>query len=123
MLNSTFSNKCSEVASNSNNNNNNNFVEQTIGEDKPMPVSRMRTITQGIIASSNIYAPGIVSCSSYLCPDTLVCVSTPAECPCPHVEDVKCLVPDAVERGAATVVCARGDGCGDVLSQMNKKWN
>jgi len=63
-----------------------------------------------------------ISCSSYLCPNTLVCVANPTECPCPHVEDIKCLVPDAVEKGAATVVCVRGESCGDVARLISKKW-
>ncbi|KAH7887572.1 hypothetical protein F5I97DRAFT_1861369 [Phlebopus sp. FC_14] len=49
-----------------------------------------------------------VACSSYLCPDSLVCVAQPFECPCPNVEDVKCTISDAQDRGTATVVCVRG---------------
>jgi hypothetical protein len=49
-----------------------------------------------------------VPCSQYLCPDTLVCVKHPAECPCPDVQDVKCVVTDPVEKGAATRLCVRG---------------
>jgi len=52
-----------------------------------------------------------VPCAAYLCPETLVCVASPAECPCPNVQDVKCLLSDA-QTGQHTVVCARGpDGC------------
>ncbi|CAE6528319.1 unnamed protein product [Rhizoctonia solani] len=54
-----------------------------------------------------------VSCSQYLCPDTLVCVSNPALCPCPAPEDIKCVIPDS-EGGSneGTVVCVRGQtGC------------
>ncbi|KAM5535535.1 hypothetical protein V8D89_010872 [Ganoderma adspersum] len=61
-----------------------------------------------------------VECSNYLCPDTLVCVEQPSDCPCPDVQDVKCLIPDAQDQGASTVVCVRGqDECADVrrLSQ------
>ncbi|KZO98113.1 hypothetical protein CALVIDRAFT_535706 [Calocera viscosa TUFC12733] len=55
-----------------------------------------------------------IPCAAYLCPDTLVCVASPVECPCPNVQDVKCLVPD-VQTGQHTVVCARGtEGCRDV---------
>ncbi|KAI0660834.1 hypothetical protein C8Q70DRAFT_972772 [Cubamyces menziesii] len=62
-----------------------------------------------------------VPCSSYLCPDTLVCVAQPSDCPCPNVEDVKCLIPDAQDKGASTVVCVRGqDECGDVKRRSHK---
>lgn len=46
-------------------------------------------------------------CSNYLCPDTLKCVTAPADCPCPSVEDVKCVVEDK-ETGEGTVICTRG---------------
>ncbi|KAI0728688.1 hypothetical protein C8Q72DRAFT_779328 [Fomitopsis betulina] len=49
-----------------------------------------------------------VLCSQYLCPDTLVCVSSPADCPCPDPEDIKCLIPDGNSKQKATVVCTRG---------------
>jgi hypothetical protein len=50
-----------------------------------------------------------------MCPATLDCVSDPALCPCPDVQDVKCVIPDAVDANAATVVCVRGeDGCKEV---------
>ncbi|KAN0097416.1 hypothetical protein V8E55_001862 [Tylopilus felleus] len=53
-----------------------------------------------------------VSCSSYLCPDSLVCVDRPSECPCPREEDIKCIVPDAEDTETGTVVCVRGmNGC------------
>ncbi|EMD40916.1 hypothetical protein CERSUDRAFT_80572 [Gelatoporia subvermispora B] len=56
-----------------------------------------------------------VPCSQYLCPDTLVCVEEPALCPCPDVQDVRCLVPDAEDTRAAAVLCVRGaKGCADV---------
>lgn len=62
-----------------------------------------------------------VECSNYLCPDTLVCVSQPSDCPCPDVQDVKCLIPDAQDQGASTVVCVRGqDECADVLRLSQK---
>lgn len=50
----------------------------------------------------------LVSCSQYLCPDTLVCVSNPADCPCPDSEDIKCLIPDGKGKQQAAVVCTRG---------------
>ncbi|TFK94649.1 hypothetical protein K466DRAFT_475724 [Polyporus arcularius HHB13444] len=62
-----------------------------------------------------------VPCSNYLCPDTLVCVAQPSDCPCPDVQDVKCLIPDAQDQGASTVVCVRGqDGCGIVQRLAQK---
>jgi len=63
-----------------------------------------------------------ISCSTYLCPDTLACVTSPSECPCPSVEDERCLIPDALNRDAATVLCVRGGrGCADV-ERLMKKW-
>ncbi|KIM68896.1 hypothetical protein SCLCIDRAFT_104517 [Scleroderma citrinum Foug A] len=54
-----------------------------------------------------------VPCSAYLCPDSLICVAHPAECPCPYVEDIKCTIPQPQDgSAAATVVCVRGaEGC------------
>ncbi|KAI0246549.1 hypothetical protein BJV78DRAFT_1134966 [Lactifluus subvellereus] len=49
-----------------------------------------------------------LSCSEYLCPDTLVCVTKPVDCPCPNVQDIKCVVPDAQEAGSGTRICVRG---------------
>ncbi|KAF7332063.1 RING-type domain-containing protein [Mycena kentingensis (nom. inval.)] len=48
-----------------------------------------------------------VSCSQYLCPGTLDCVSSPRNCPCPQSEDIKCLIREP--NGEATVICARGE--------------
>lgn len=56
-----------------------------------------------------------VPCGLYLCPDSLVCVTRPSECPCPREEDIKCVIPDAEDEENGTVVCARGaSGCGAV---------
>lgn len=67
-------------------------------------------------------ASRLVPCNNYLCPDTLTCVRNPADCPCPNVEDEKCLVPDAQEKEAATVVCVRGpDGCKE-MQRLTSKW-
>ena len=61
----------------------------------------------------------LVSCSQYLCPDTLSCVKRPADCPCPDKEDIKCTVPDALETHAATAVCVRGlEECASVERLM-----
>lgn len=49
-----------------------------------------------------------VSCAQYLCPDTLVCVASPAQCPCPNAEDVRCVIPDAEDKDSAAVLCVRG---------------
>lgn len=57
----------------------------------------------------------LVPCSDYLCPHTLACVPEPSHCPCPDVQDIKCLVPDAEDQGASTVLCVRGQNeCDDV---------
>ncbi|KAH6915049.1 long chronological lifespan protein 2 [Coprinopsis sp. MPI-PUGE-AT-0042] len=63
-----------------------------------------------------------VGCSQYLCPATLDCVAHPAHCPCPDVQDVKCLIPDADgEEGEGTVVCVRGGtDCSQVERLMKK---
>ncbi|KAL5487735.1 LCL2 [Sanghuangporus weigelae] len=62
-----------------------------------------------------------IQCNAYLCPDTLLCVRNPADCPCPHPEDVKCLIREPKEKDAATVVCARGaDACSEVQRLANK---
>lgn len=56
----------------------------------------------------NVHADSI-SCSTYLCPDSLVCVAQPSECPCPYAEDVRCVIPDPQDGGASgTVTCVRG---------------
>ncbi|KAI0265880.1 hypothetical protein BC834DRAFT_824541 [Gloeopeniophorella convolvens] len=60
-------------------------------------------------------------CSDYLCQDTLVCVKKPVECPCPNVQDIRCVVPDALEHGSGTPLCVRGRGdCAEVEKLANK---
>src|SRR6267142_1614467 len=49
-----------------------------------------------------------VPCSEYLCKDTLVCVHKPVDCPCPNVQDIKCVVPDSQDVGSGTRLCVRG---------------
>lgn len=62
-----------------------------------------------------------VQCSQYLCPDTLDCVDTPSACPCPNEQDIKCLIPDALDKAGATVMCVRGDAeCAEVIRLMKK---
>ncbi|KZT29271.1 hypothetical protein NEOLEDRAFT_1056655 [Neolentinus lepideus HHB14362 ss-1] len=64
----------------------------------------------------------IVPCPEYLCPETLVCVSNPLDCPCPDVQDVKCLIPDTLDKGSATVLCVRGsEGCAEAERLMRKR--
>jgi len=48
-------------------------------------------------------------CGSYLCSDTLACVETPDECPCPYKEQQRCAVGD-------TYVCVQGQDCGRISS-------
>jgi len=63
-----------------------------------------------------------VSCSQYLCPETLDCVKRPLDCPCPTPEDIKCTIPD-MDGGVddATVVCIRGQNeCAEVERLMKK---
>ncbi|BEJ17391.1 hypothetical protein CspHIS471_0607920 [Cutaneotrichosporon sp. HIS471] len=55
--------------------------------------------------------------AGYVCTGSLVCVPTPADCPCPYPEDTKCVVPDNRERDEGEgppFVCVRGD-CDDVV--------
>jgi hypothetical protein len=63
-----------------------------------------------------------VSCSQYLCPQTLDCVAKPTDCPCPNAEDIKCIIPDpGSSRGEGTVVCSRGrNDCLEVERLMKK---
>ncbi|KIM91147.1 hypothetical protein PILCRDRAFT_811645 [Piloderma croceum F 1598] len=62
-----------------------------------------------------------VSCSQYLCPDTHMCVDRVAACPCPNEQDVKCIVPDALDDDGATVVCVRGaNECAEVNRLMRR---
>jgi len=64
----------------------------------------------------------LVSCSQYMCPETLDCVAKPSQCPCPNPEDIKCVIPDS-EGGPddATVICTRGQNeCAEVDRLMRK---
>lgn len=63
----------------------------------------------------------LVPCSNYLCPDTLACVSRPEDCPCPNVQDVKCVIEDSERDESGTVVCVRGGiDCKAVEKLANK---
>ncbi|EGO02081.1 hypothetical protein SERLA73DRAFT_49250 [Serpula lacrymans var. lacrymans S7.3] len=64
-----------------------------------------------------------MQCSQYLCTDTLACVSQPSECPCPSVEDVKCMVPDTQDKDAATVVCVRGETECSVVERLMRSYS
>lgn len=67
------------------------------------------------------YDGGIVQCSQYLCPATLDCVPTPADCPCPDVQDVKCTIPNAGGDDEAMVICVRGSNeCTEVERLMRR---
>jgi len=60
-----------------------------------------------------------IPCSTYLCPTTLDCVDLPVDCPCPDVQDVKCVIPDS--DGEGSYVCVRGDNeCAYVKLLMQK---
>lgn len=65
----------------------------------------------------------VVLCSQYLCPATMDCVPLPRDCPCPYVEDIKCLILDMVAGTEdATVVCTRGqNGCVEVENLLKKR--
>ncbi|KAF7970778.1 hypothetical protein HWV62_23046 [Athelia sp. TMB] len=71
----------------------------------------------------NLIMKPSVPCSHYLCPDTHACVETPASCPCPNEQDVKCLIPDAVDRGGATVICVRGETDCKEVEKLQKRFS
>ena len=77
---------------------------------------------RGCIRMANLLTSILVSCSSYLCPETLDCVAKPIDCPCPSPEDIKCLIPDSEgDVDDATVVCTRGQkDCIEVEMLMRK---
>ncbi|WVQ76821.1 long chronological lifespan protein 2 [Cryptococcus sp. DSM 104548] len=61
-----------------------------------------------------------LSCTAgYVCPASLACVATPADCPCPYPEDIKCVIPDHRERDEGEgppFVCVRdNEGCAQVV--------
>ncbi|ESK94459.1 long chronological lifespan protein 2 [Moniliophthora roreri MCA 2997] len=61
-----------------------------------------------------------IPCSQYLC-KTLECVKSPAQCPCPDVEDVRCVIPDSDDRDSGTVICVRGKNECDQVERLAKK--
>ncbi|KAI0267894.1 hypothetical protein BGY98DRAFT_938478 [Russula aff. rugulosa BPL654] len=64
-----------------------------------------------------------LSCSEYLCQDTLVCVSKPIDCPCPNVQDIKCVVPDAQDGSSGTRLCIRGGTDCAQIEKLAKKFS
>ncbi|EFI27676.1 hypothetical protein CC1G_14601 [Coprinopsis cinerea okayama7 len=63
-----------------------------------------------------------VPCSHYLCPGTMDCVERPRDCPCPDVQDVKCLIPDMdSDDDEATVVCVRGGTDCSTVEKLMKR--
>ncbi|EIW65487.1 hypothetical protein TREMEDRAFT_70561 [Tremella mesenterica DSM 1558] len=60
--------------------------------------------------------------AGYVCPSSLTCVSTPANCPCPYPEDIKCVIPDHRPRDEGEgppFVCVRGP-CDEVFKFSGK---
>lgn len=108
-----FSSICSRA--NTPDGNNNDLRVLTTGEHRVMLVSPCLFVQD----MSPIRYLRPVPCSTYLCPDTLVCVDAPSQCPCPNVEDIRCIIPDVHNKNAGTVICVRGGGCEDVDDYMN----
>ncbi|KDR83915.1 hypothetical protein GALMADRAFT_50829, partial [Galerina marginata CBS 339.88] len=91
-----------------------NFFENMWGHQQQHQQQQQRS------GASQWAAYSDMSCSEYLCPETLDCVARPVDCPCPNAEDVKCIIQD-MEGGVedATVVCTRGpNDCGEVERLM-----
>ncbi|OAV92670.1 hypothetical protein PTTG_07655 [Puccinia triticina 1-1 BBBD Race 1] len=60
-------------------------------------------------------------CSDYLCPSTFDCVSSPSDCPCPFVEDIKCpisLPTPTAKKFQDSFVCIRAPGCSSVQKAL-----
>ena len=50
-----------------------------------------------------------------------MCVHQPVDCPCPNVEDIKCIVPDTQDAGSGTRLCVRGGtDCAQVENLVKK---
>jgi hypothetical protein len=113
-------NSTSLTCSGNNSSNNNNKDHQALRSGHHMPtVVRHAAFASASFCLISLVLP--VSCSQYLCPDTHLCVDRPAACPCPHEQDVKCLIPDALDSNGATVVCVRGGNeCAEVNRLMKK---
>ncbi|GJE84246.1 hypothetical protein PsYK624_003220 [Phanerochaete sordida] len=96
-----------------------NFFEQMFGQGPPGGQHQQRRPSSHSQWAAQADA---VPCAQYLCPDTLVCVSNPSDCPCPYAEDIKCLLPEGEDKRAATVACVRGaHDCSDV-ERLHKRF-
>ena len=50
-----------------------------------------------------------------------MCVHQPVDCPCPNVEDIKCIVADKQDAGSGTRLCVRGGtDCAQVENLVKK---
>ncbi|WRT64976.1 uncharacterized protein IL334_001917 [Kwoniella shivajii] len=61
--------------------------------------------------------------AGYVCPSSLACVPTPADCPCPYPEDIKCVIPDKRERDEGEgppFVCIRSVGAGGISGNCDQ---
>ena len=106
---------CSGTSSSSSNNN----IHLVVHSGRPMQIAVRQQLSATQSRSDVLGLP--VSCSQYLCPDTHMCVDRVAACPCPNEQDVKCIVPDALDDDGATVVCVRGaNECADVNRLMRR---
>jgi len=65
----------------------------------------------------------LVPCNQYLCTDTLLCVPDPVDCPCPYVEDEKCVLVDPHTKRPSSYVCHRGPGGCNEIEKLASKWN
>ncbi|EIN10870.1 hypothetical protein PUNSTDRAFT_85267 [Punctularia strigosozonata HHB-11173 SS5] len=93
-----------------------NFFEQMFGGHHQQQQHRPSGESLWAAQSEN------VQCSSYLCPETLVCVEHPVDCPCPNVEDIKCIVPDVDDAQAGTRVCVRGVTDCKAVERLSEGW-
>ena len=120
-------NLTSLICSVSSNSNTSSSTNINLGTRTPIAVCRFVIVL--VLHKFKPYGR-LVLCSQYLCPATLDCVPRPRDCPCPSVEDIKCLILDTVAGTEdATVVCTRGqNGCVEVENlsrkrvQSKKKW-
>ena len=118
--NSNFSMECSGTSNNSNSSHpaaSNGQCTQTVVR---AAVSPCRHLPAGLPLAFYVMT---VSCSEYLCQDTLVCVTKPIDCPCPNVEDIKCVVPDVQDAGSGTRFCMRGGTDCAQLEKLVKKFS
>jgi hypothetical protein len=109
---SRFRYSCSQVR-------NSNFSMECSDSSNSHPAASNGQCTQIIVRSAAMSSSPstdhtsafyliLVSCLEYLCQDTLVCVAKPIDCPCPNVQDIKCVVPDEQDAGSGTRFCIHG---------------